>query len=261
MSNEEVGKYIRLLCYQHQDGVVTQDHIDHVKGITPRIQKKFELDADGNLFNKRLRLESEKRKNYTESRRNNRLKKNDESKDMNNISSTHDNHMKEHMFNHMTNHMENENENENKDLNNRKGDEILKLEFEKFRLMYQGLGKRGLDKEWDYFKKRHKNYAEIVPTLVGLYEKYLAYRKQKELKKEFLPEHKNFKTYINNSSWEEMYEVKLDAEQPKITDDIEKYRSIRGFDEQTHLCGMYQPRIKENEEGKYLIYVPNGFNY
>ena len=137
-------------------------------------------------------------------------------------------------------------------------DDLLKLEFDKFRRMYKGEGKRGIDKEWDYFTKKHKNYAEIVPKLVELYEKYLAYRKQKEQRKEFVPPHKNFSTYVNNACWEEMYEVELESTKPKI--DIESYRGIRGFDEQTHLCGLYQPRIKENEEGKYLIYIPNGFN-
>ena len=147
-------------------------------------------------------------------------------------------------------------EKEKKEIN----EDLLKLEFDKFKRMYKGEGKRGLDKEWDYFKKKHKNYAEIVPTLVGLYEKYLEYRKQKEARKEFVPPHKNFSTYVNNACWEEMYEVKLDSEQSKTTDDIEKYRSMRGFDEQIHLCGKYYPHVVNDQNGKRIKYIPHGFN-
>lgn len=98
-----------------------------------------------------------------------------------------------------------EKEKKEKDIN----DDLLKLEFDKFRRMYKGEGKRGIDKEWDYFKKKHKNYTEIVPKLVELYEKHLEYRKQKEQRREFVPPHKNFSTYVNNACWEEMYEIEM----------------------------------------------------
>ena len=49
---------------------------------------KFQRDADGYFFNERLSTEIQKRKSYSESRRNNRTKK-----DVSNISSSYDKHM------------------------------------------------------------------------------------------------------------------------------------------------------------------------
>ena len=61
---------------------------------------KFTKDEDGCFFNERLSLEVQKRKAYSESRRNNRIKK-----DVSNISKTY------------VPHMENENENINENIN------------------------------------------------------------------------------------------------------------------------------------------------
>lgn len=79
MSNEQVGKYIRLLCLQHQKGFLTDAEIKRICGelIDDEILDKFEF-ADGKYFNVRLQEESEKRKKYAESRRNNRLKLNND---------------------------------------------------------------------------------------------------------------------------------------------------------------------------------------
>ena len=101
MSNEDIGIYIKLLCVQHQNGVIYQKDMSKICIGHTEVMQKFQVDEKGNFFNARLREEIQKRLKYSESRRNNRNSK----KDMNNISNTY------------VPHMENENENENKDIN------------------------------------------------------------------------------------------------------------------------------------------------
>jgi hypothetical protein len=99
MSNEQVGKYIRLLCAQHQIGHLSEKDMLNICGTYDKdIFCKFKKDADGLFFNERCEQEILKRKAFSESRRKNRLKKSDH---MSNISKTY------------VRHMENENENEN----------------------------------------------------------------------------------------------------------------------------------------------------
>lgn len=76
MTYEEIGKYITLLCLQHQQGHISENDMLSICGdYIPRIYDKFERDNDGKYFNNRLEIEGIKRANYSESRRQNRLKK------------------------------------------------------------------------------------------------------------------------------------------------------------------------------------------
>lgn len=101
LTNEQIGKYIRLLCHQHQNGHLKEkDMLKICETYDEDIFEKFEKDENGLFFNVRLDEEIFKRKAYSESRRNNRKKKETHEKDMLNISKTYDEHM------------ENENENE-----------------------------------------------------------------------------------------------------------------------------------------------------
>jgi len=64
LSNEQVGKYIRLLCYQHQKGRLTKEQVLNVIGDWDNeIMSKFLYD-DGFYYNKRLETESERRKAF-----------------------------------------------------------------------------------------------------------------------------------------------------------------------------------------------------
>lgn len=93
MSNEQVGKYVRLLCLQHQTGHLTEDDmLDICEAKDVKIWRKFKQDSEGLYYNERLELETEKRKKYTDSRRKNLQSK------------------KPHMKPHMEPHMENVNE-------------------------------------------------------------------------------------------------------------------------------------------------------
>ena len=102
MTDEQIGRYIKLLCLQHQKGHLKEkDMLNICKEYDEDIFSKFIQDEQGNYYNKRLEEEAEKRNKFTESRRNN-LKKS---------------HMKSHMEKHMNSHMENENENINENIN------------------------------------------------------------------------------------------------------------------------------------------------
>lgn len=71
---EQRGKYITLLCLQHQSGHLSEQDMLMICGTyDKRIFDKFIKDADGHYFNDRLEIEINKRKAYSESRKNNRL--------------------------------------------------------------------------------------------------------------------------------------------------------------------------------------------
>lgn len=87
LTNEQTGKYIKLLCMQHQKGHLTEkDMLKICNTYDEDVYDKFVKDNDGKFYNKRLETEVNKRKAYSESRRNNRLGKN-------NTCMTYDKHM------------------------------------------------------------------------------------------------------------------------------------------------------------------------
>lgn len=73
MTNDQVGKYIRLLCLQHQKGGLTEkDMLNICSSYDEDIFSKFKL-VDGCYINERMMQESVKRRKYSESRRNNKM--------------------------------------------------------------------------------------------------------------------------------------------------------------------------------------------
>lgn len=108
MTDEEIGQYIKLLCLQHQKGHLKEkDMLNICKTYNEDIFSKFKKDEEGNYYNERLEYEANKRKAYSESRRNNRKKKETYEKDMKNICNSYEQHM--------GNANANENRNINKD--------------------------------------------------------------------------------------------------------------------------------------------------
>lgn len=117
MSNEEVGAYIRLLCMQHQKGHLTEAEVKQIcktDDVYKSIIQNFKTDTDGLFYNQRMDLEKDKRSKYSESRANNRKKKEETyEKDMKNICNSYEKHM------------ENENENINIYINNNKNNKYF----------------------------------------------------------------------------------------------------------------------------------------
>ena len=91
LNMEQKGKYITLLCLQHNKGRLTEKDMLSICGsYDADVFAKFTKDEEGYFFNERLSLEVQKRKAYSESRRNNRIKK-----DVSNISKTYVTHMED----------------------------------------------------------------------------------------------------------------------------------------------------------------------
>ena len=111
MSMAQRGKYITLLCLQHQQGHLSEEDMLEVCGSRdPKIWKKFKQDEDGLFYNERMDQESTKRKKFVESRQKN-LKSNESAK--NHMEAHMESHMERDMENHIGNHIGNHMENEN----------------------------------------------------------------------------------------------------------------------------------------------------
>ena len=95
MSNEEVGKYIRLMCIAHSKGgyLTKQDMFKICNTDDKDVLDKFNIDDEGVYYNERLLSEITKRKKYSDSRRNNRKGKEENKEDMNIICDSYDTHM------------------------------------------------------------------------------------------------------------------------------------------------------------------------
>jgi len=109
MTFEEKGAYMDLLMLQFNRGHMNTHMIQHTIGhLWDQVKCKFIQDDEGLWYNVRLDIEKEKRKTFTESRRNNIKPKNKTKEEPS---------YETHMNSHMKPHMENVNENINKDIN------------------------------------------------------------------------------------------------------------------------------------------------
>lgn len=82
-------------------------------------------------------------------------------------------------------------------------DELEKL-FDEFRRAYP-TQKRGLQTEFANFKKKHKDWKEVLPLLLPAIQAEIAWHEEKQRKKEFCPQYKNFQTWVNNRCWEQEF--------------------------------------------------------
>jgi hypothetical protein len=88
-TDEQTGKYIKMLATQHQIGHLTENQMIHIcKTYDKDVFAKFEKDSEGLYYNERLELEVVKRKKYSESRSKNKKGKKHTSK-------SHDNHIED----------------------------------------------------------------------------------------------------------------------------------------------------------------------
>lgn len=76
------------------------------------------------------------------------------------------------------------------------------LVFDTFRKAYKGT-KRGLNTEFTNFKKKHKDWREVLPLLLPAYQHQQELREQGKATGCFVPQEKNLQTYINQRCWEE----------------------------------------------------------
>jgi len=170
MTNEQVGKYIKLLCLQHQKGPLTErDMLSICQSYDEDIYGKFEY-VDAHYVNIRMQTESIRRKSYSESRKNNRLKPKEDK-----ISISYDNHME----------TETEtitiNETITKDIN---------IHFDFFWDFYdKRVGEKGkIKKKWDKLTDEERQKA------FNFIESYKIVQPDKQFRK-------NPETFLNNKSW------------------------------------------------------------
>lgn len=168
MDNEQVGKYIRLLCLQHQKGKLSEkDMLSICKAYDNEIWDKFKVE-DGLYYNERMFNETIRRQKFSESRRNNAKSP-----------------KKESTSEAYAEHMETETENRTITIN-----ENINIDFEWFWNEYdKKVGdKQKLKKKWNKLTDEERQNAM----------NYLELYKQSKPDKQF---RKNPETFINNKSW------------------------------------------------------------
>lgn len=94
MNYEQRGKYITLLCHQHQNGHLSEEDMLAVCGKKDKkIFEKFEKDDKGLYYNDRLAEEIEKKRRYSESRAQNQAGNGNKNIICNTYVPTYDEHM------------------------------------------------------------------------------------------------------------------------------------------------------------------------
>lgn len=186
MTFEEKGAYMDLLMMQFNRGHMTEHMIGQIVGqLWDKLKDKFMQDPEGLWYNDRLEIEIEKRRKFTESRRNNVLGTNQYTKKVAKKDGQVDGHM--------TSHMENENENKDEleDLDRGGvGEKELNIPFDAFWDAYKKkVGEKGkLSKKWSKLKDEERVLImDYVP-------KYVMATPDKKFRK-------NPETFLNNKSW------------------------------------------------------------
>lgn len=82
----------------------------------------------------------------------------------------------------------------------------LMEEFDRFRKIYLGT-KRGLETEYKNMKKKHKDYATVIPTLYDSYTLFSIRRSAMKQRGDWLPMLPNLQTFINQRRWEELESI------------------------------------------------------
>jgi hypothetical protein len=92
------------------------------------------------------------------------------------------------------------------------------LIFDEFRKKYPGT-KKGNATEFENFKKKHKDWKEVLPTLSSVIDNQIRAKEIRRQNGAFVPEWKNLQTWINQRCWEEEYGESLS--------DFEKIKALR----------------------------------
>jgi uncharacterized protein YdaU (DUF1376 family) len=203
MTFEEKGAYMDLLMLQFNRGHMNTHMIQHTIGhLWEQVKCKFIQDDLGLWYNVRLDVEKEKRKTFTESRRNNM-----KPKDKPSYEPPYETHMQPHM----DSHMENVNEDINKDINNNKSKcsfeqayeymankislDLAKIEAEKFVNYYTSNG-------WKVGKNPMKSWTHAANTWLINSKQYAkgTTNNQRKLDKHELENLKNY-NFIYSTSY------------------------------------------------------------
>ena len=199
MSDEDVGKYIRLMCLQHQiyPNNIPAQHMNNICANNPLVISKFIQDKNGDFYNERMLLEIEKRVKYSESRSKNR-------KHMKNTCDSHEKHMEN----------ENENENINENISNSlsvNNKPLWKTSFNTYQQeelqAYQELIN---DQEWLLGREKYHPNLDILLSLEKAHSDYWSteagWKKKKGLKSNSInwkSTYQNALTLKSNQVWKQ----------------------------------------------------------
>lgn len=221
MTFEEKGAYMDLLMLQFNRGHMNTHMIQHTIGhLWEQVKCKFIQDDEGLWYNVRLDVEKEKRKTFTESRRNNMKPKNKPK-----VEPSYETHMQHHM----DSHMENVNENINKDIITNKSKcsfeqayeymankislDKAKIEAEKFVNYYESNG-------WKVGKNTMKSWTHAANNWINKAQEYAkgTTNNQRKLNKHELEELRNYNFIYSTSYGEGDYDRILGRknEEPKL---------------------------------------------
>jgi uncharacterized protein YdaU (DUF1376 family) len=206
MTFEQKGAYIELLMTQFNRGHMTSHMIGQVLGqnsgqIWEVIQSKFKVDGNGLFYNERLEIEQNKRKAFTDSRKNNILGSNQYSKKDKSKTKK-----QGHTDGHMTSHMENRNRNEN-----------INIDFIFFWDLY--------DKKIGLKDKIEKKWSSLTDDERQLAIEYIHKYKKAQPDKQY---RKNPETFLNNKSWNDEIIVKNGTNKEFITGSDRTQQAARG---------------------------------
>jgi len=67
MTNEQVGRYIKMICIQHLNGHFSTEQLNELSGGSEEIKKKYIKDDDGMWYNERLQHEIDKKAAWSKS--------------------------------------------------------------------------------------------------------------------------------------------------------------------------------------------------
>lgn len=173
-TDEQVGKYLRLLMAQHQHGHLHEKQVIIIcKTHDNEVMSKFIKDGDGLFYNERLEIEILKRKAFSASRSKNKLGKTKQDDEIIEITSkSYDNHM----------------EDENKDINIIKSNKV-NIGFEDFWNLYdKKVDRKNAELKWGKLTDEERLKAiEHIP-------KYINANPDKQFRK-------NPDSYITNKSF------------------------------------------------------------
>lgn len=210
---EDRGKYITILCQMHQEGRLSEETIRFLVGsVSDKLKSKFQIDENGNWYNKRLEEEIEKRASFVDSRRNNG-KKGGRPKANGKPNGYPLGKAKKNL-------LEDEDENENECLNLNETEILIWPNFEDFWNKYsKKIDRPKCELKWSKLKQDEK---ELIMEHLNAYIKStpdVQFRK-------------NPLTYLNNKSWENQIIDNNGTSKKQPQQDSEFRQALRNYNRQ-----------------------------
>lgn len=194
MTDEQVGKYIRLLCLQHQKGHLTEDEMRRVcQSYDEAIYEKFCVDDDGRYYNRRMDEEIQKRAKSADSSRENGRNGGRPKNPQVSVGKPTDNLSED------ENEDENERESDSENYTRAQEKTSVERRFAEFWAAYpKKTGKGAAEKAWAKIKPTKELHAVIMAVL-QIAVKCDQWKKENG---RYIP---NPSTWLNQKRWEDEY--------------------------------------------------------